>query len=204
MQATSPTMPTRITCASIWPKPATSPVPCAVGDEDAGGAQHRVDDVAGAAARTAGRCRRCRRRPGSSRARPRPRSSAASALAFCAGSWNSICDWTAALPAMRRVDDALRGVDQRPAPGRPRAAEIAFGLRRISSARVLNSSSACCSAPRAWAILPSASASCDLATSIVASTSAIRRLRGLDRRLLLGAVEPEQRLARLTRWLIPT
>ena len=49
-QATSPTMPTLITCASIWPKPATSAGGVAVGDEDAGGPQHRVDDVAGRSA----------------------------------------------------------------------------------------------------------------------------------------------------------
>ena len=53
---------------------------------------------------------------------------------------------------------------------------MALELRRNSSARVSYSSVACCSEPRAWTILPSASASCDLATIIVASTSAIRRL----------------------------
>ena len=48
MQVASATMPTFITCASIWPKPAIRCAPGAVRNQDAGRPHHRIDDVADA------------------------------------------------------------------------------------------------------------------------------------------------------------
>ena len=49
MQVASATIPTFMTWASIWPKPACKrALPGAFGDQDAGGPHHRIDDVADA------------------------------------------------------------------------------------------------------------------------------------------------------------
>ena len=133
----------------------------AVGDEDAGGAQHRVDDVAGPQRELLDDAVGAGDDQGLVERRPAASAQRGLGARLLRGQ----------LEVDLRLDDRLageRGVDQALLRCRPATCarstsrcEMASGLRRISSARVLNSSSACCSAPRACAIRPSASASCD-------------------------------------------
>ena len=172
-QVTSPTIPTLITCASIWPKPATRPVTRRSGTRMPAGRSIGLTTSPGRRAN----CWTMPSVPATTRAFDRATSasaSAASALAFWAGRAKSSCDCAAALPATA-ASTAPWAVSTATCARSTSRWEMALALRRISSARVWYSSSACLSAPRAWTMRPSASASWALATSICASTSAIRR-----------------------------
>ena len=198
LQATSPIMPTLITWLSIWPKPAIEAGDVAVGDEDAGGAQHRVDDVAGAQrellhdAVGAGDDQRL------VESAPRLRASAASALAFCAGSAKSICDWTAALPATA-ASTAPWAVSTATCARSTSRCEMALALRRISSARVSYSSCACCERAAGLTGPALGFGELRLCHRHLGVDLGDPALGGRDRRLLLGGVEAEERLARRRR-----
>ena len=97
-QVTSPTMPTFITWDSIWPNPAISPVTWRSGTRMPAGRSIGLTTSPGRNAN----CWTMPSVPATTRLLSRSICaccSVASALAFSAGSWKSICDWTDALEA---------------------------------------------------------------------------------------------------------
>ena len=188
-------MPTLITCASIWPKPATRPVTRRSGTRMPAGRSIGLTT-------SPGRSANCWTMP-SVPATTSVLSSATSAsrerglgARLLRRQLEVDLRLDRGLAGDRGVDGALGGVDR---DLRPFDLALGDGVgvaphQLGAGARTRRRPAAARRGPGRSCPRPRRAATSRPAWS--ASTSAIRALRGLDRRLLLGAVEPEERLAR--------